>query len=104
MNWINSEEWPTLKKYGLTCAISGIPVEGRPFIKGFNNPDYHPMIDATKKAIDDSADFGCPNVIAFTGYKENFSAEDGAQNCIEGFGGAWLVMPRKKELPYVWKC
>ena len=83
---INSEEWPTLKKYGLTCAISGIPVEGRPFIKGFNNTEYHPMlIDATKKAIDDSADFGCPNVIAFTGYKENFSSEDGANNCIDGF-------------------
>lgn len=83
---IDSESWPTLEKYGLTCAISGIPVEGKPFIKGFNNPDYHPMlIEATNKAVSESADFGCPNVIAFTGYEENFSLEDGAKNCVEGF-------------------
>ena len=57
-----------LKKYGLTCAISGIPVEGKPFIKGFNNPDYHDwLVKATKQAIEESSEFGCPNVIAFTG-------------------------------------
>ena len=83
---INSKSWPVLKKYGLTCAISGIPVEGKPFIKGYNNTEYHSwLIEATKTAIDESADFGCPNVIAFTGYKENFSSEDGAKNCVEGF-------------------
>ena len=83
---IDSKSWSTLKEYGLTCAISGIPVEGKPFIKGYNNPAYHPMlIEATKSAIDESADFGCPNVIAFTGYEENFSLEDGAKNCVEGF-------------------
>ena len=83
---IDSKHWPVLKKHGLTCAISGIPVEGRPFIKGYNNPKYHGwLIKATKQAIDESADFGCPNVIAFTGYEENFSLEDGAKNCVEGF-------------------
>ena len=83
---IDSKNWPVLKKHGLTCAISGIPVEGKPFIKGYNNPEYHSwLIEATKKAIDESADFGCPNVIAFTGYEENFSLEDGARNCVEGF-------------------
>jgi hydroxypyruvate isomerase len=83
---ISSEHWPTLKKYGLTCAISPIAVEGAPFIKGFNNPEYHPwLLKITKKAIDESADFGCPNVIAFTGYSENFSPEQGAANCVAGF-------------------
>ena len=70
---IASKHWPVLKKYGLTCAISGIPVEGPPFIKDYNNPEYHGwLIKATKQAIDESADFGCPNVIAFTGFSENF--------------------------------
>ena len=65
---INSKYWPVLKKYGLTCAISGIPVKGMPFVKGFNNPEYHGWLSAvTKKAIDESAEFGCPNVITFTG-------------------------------------
>jgi hydroxypyruvate isomerase len=31
---IDSKYWPVLKKHGLTCAISGIPVDGPPFIKG----------------------------------------------------------------------
>ena len=29
---IDSKHWPVLKKHGLTCAISGIPVDGPPFI------------------------------------------------------------------------
>ena len=83
---IDSKDWNTLKEYDLTCAISGIPVEGKPFIKGFNNPDYHGWLtQATKQAINESADFGCPNVIAFTGYEEKFSLEDGAKNCVQGF-------------------
>ena len=43
------------------------------------------MSKATIQAIDESADFGCPNVIAFTGYEEEFSLEDGSRNCVEGF-------------------
>jgi hydroxypyruvate isomerase len=83
---IETEHWPELKKHDLTCAIATIPVEGPPFIKGFNNPKYHDMLlEVTKKTIDDSADFGCPNVIAFTGYAEKFSLEEGAQNCVDGF-------------------
>jgi hydroxypyruvate isomerase len=83
---ISPTHWKTLKKHGLTCAISPIDVEGAPFIKGFNNPHYHNwLLEVTKQAIDDSADFGCPNVIAFTGFAESFSPEEGARNCIAGF-------------------
>ena len=58
-------------------------MEGPPFIKGYNNPAYHPgLLKVTRQAIDDSAEFGCPNVIAFTGFSENFSPEEGAKNCI----------------------
>ncbi len=82
---VNPKNWNTLRNYGLTCAISPIDVDGRPFIKGFNNPENHNwLIDVTKKSIDASADFGCPNVIAFTGFSEHFSAEKGAKNCIAG--------------------
>ncbi len=83
---VSPKDWGILRKYGLTCAISPIEVEGRPFVKGFNNPEYHDwLLRITKKAIDDSKDFGCPNVIAFTGFTENFSADEGARNCIDGF-------------------
>ena len=82
---VGPDQWETLRKFGLTCAISPIAVEGPPFIKGFNNPEYHPWLtEVTRKAVDQSADFGCPNVIAFTGFSENFSREEGARNCVEG--------------------
>jgi len=83
---VGPKDWPTLKKYGLTCAIAPIDVEGKPFVKGFNNPEYHPwLLGVTQKAIDQSSEFGCPNVIAFTGFSEGLSREEGARNCINGF-------------------
>ena len=86
--------WATLKKNGLTCAIAPNGMPGAPFMKGFNNPAYHEQVIATtKKMIDSCADFGCPAVIAFTGYKwkdaddpksGEISRDEGAKNCIKG--------------------
>jgi hydroxypyruvate isomerase len=89
-------DYPTLKKYGLKCAIGSIDMSpDAPFKKGFNNPVHWPrVIKATTDAIDAAADFGVPNVIAFTGYaatdpddpkSEKLTSEQGAKNCIEGF-------------------
>ena len=88
--------YPTLRKYGLQCAIASIDMHpDAPFKKGFNNPEHWPrVIAATTAAIDAAADFGCPAVIAFTGYAATnpddpnspvISPEQGAKNCIEGF-------------------
>jgi hydroxypyruvate isomerase len=93
---IAPKEWPTLKKHGLTCAIASIDMSpDPPFVKGFNNPKYRDRVVAeTIKAIDAAAEFGCPNVIAFTGYKYRdaldpksgaMSREEGAANCVKGF-------------------
>jgi hydroxypyruvate isomerase len=90
------ENFPTLKKYGLTCAIGQINMNpDPPFVKGFNNPDHWPrVIKATQDCIDAAAAFGCPSVICFTGYSakdpndpksKHFSPEKGAKNCVEGF-------------------
>ena len=54
------------------------------------------LLEVTRKSIDDSADFGCPNVIAFTGFSEKFSREEGAKNCVSGFKKL-PVMRKKKE-------
>jgi hydroxypyruvate isomerase len=80
-------DWPTLKKHGLTCAIASIDMSpDPPFVKGMNNPNYQPrVIEETKKAIDASADFGCPNVISFTGMRENISDEQGLKNCVAAY-------------------
>ena len=91
---VSPDDWPVLKKHGLTCAIAPNGVEGPPFMRGFNNPDYHDMvIKATKETIDACAKFGVKNVIAFNGYKwkkaedpqsGEISAEQGAKNCVKG--------------------
>lgn len=83
---IPPEDWPTLKKYGLICAIASNGMPGAPFEKGFNNPRYHDQVIATTtKAIDACAEAGYPNVIAFTGFRENIPDDVGVKNCVTGF-------------------
>ena len=88
------DEWPTLKKYGLTCAIAPNGMPGAPFVKGFNNPKYHDEVIArTTEMIDKCAEARFPRVIAFNGYKwrdaedptsGEISLEEGADNCVNG--------------------
>ncbi len=91
---ITPEHWPMLKDHGLTCAIAPNGVEGAPFMRGFNNPDYHDMvIKATTETIDACAEHGVKSVIAFNGYKwkkaedstsGEISREEGKVNCVAG--------------------
>ncbi len=91
---IPPEHWGTLKKHGLTCAIAPNGMPGAPFMRGFNNPDYHDeVIAVTKKMIDSCAEAGVPSVIGFTGYKwkkaddpksGEITRDEGEKNCIKG--------------------
>lgn len=91
---IPPEDWGTLKKHGLKCVLSPNGMPGAPFVKGFNNRDYHPqVIAATQQAIRDTAEAGFPNVISFTGFKwrdaedptsECISREECIDNCVHG--------------------
>jgi len=64
---VQPEHWPTLKKYGLECAISPSHL----FVQGMNNPRYQPAcIEMLKKAIDNCADAGFKTVITFTGFAQ----------------------------------
>ncbi|HEX7449802.1 MAG TPA: TIM barrel protein [Pirellulales bacterium] len=75
-------DWPTLKKHGLVCAIAG----SHGFEKGMNNPAYHEMCLAKMRAsIDACAEYGYPNVITFTGFRENIPDDVGLKNCVEGY-------------------
>jgi len=88
------EEWGTLRKYEVVCALAPNGMPGAPFVRGFNNPRYHAEVLArTKESIDACAAAGFPNVIAFTGYKwrdaedpasGELTREEGAANCIAG--------------------
>jgi hydroxypyruvate isomerase len=97
------ENWPILKKYGLTCAIAPSHL----FVQGMNNPKYQPgCIEMLKTRIDQCADAGVKTVITFTGYAQEsgdwadgknpdleklpkdrpvIDADEGIKNCVEGF-------------------
>jgi hydroxypyruvate isomerase len=69
---VEPRDWPTLKKYGLVCAIAN----SHWFDKGMNNPQYHEMcLGKLRESIDACADAGFPNVITFTGLAEGIGPE-----------------------------
>jgi len=88
------ERWSTLRERGLECALAANGMPDPLFAKGLNNTVYHEeVISRTHEAIDQSAEFGVPNVIAFTGYKwrdatdptsGEISLAEGADNCVKG--------------------
>ena len=91
----DAANYPTIKKYGLTCAIAQLDLNpDPPFLRGFNNPDNWPRaIKAVRTAIDAAVPFAIPSVICFTGYATKdpanpksalISPEKGARACVEG--------------------
>ncbi|MGB2866569.1 MAG: TIM barrel protein [Sedimentisphaerales bacterium] len=82
---VGPKDFPTLKKHGLTCALAPNGMPDPPFVKGFNNPEYHDMIIAkTIETIDACAEYKFPSVIAFTGFREDIPDDIGAENSIAG--------------------
>lgn len=91
---VSPTDWKVLAKHDLVCAITPNGMPGAPFMKGFNNTNYHEeVISRTKKAIDATSAAKFPNVIAFNGFKwrdadnpksEEISNEEGANNCVKG--------------------
>ncbi|MGD0091268.1 MAG: TIM barrel protein [Planctomycetota bacterium] len=75
------QDWPTIKKHGLTCAIAG----SHGFVKGMNNLKYHDMcIAKLRETIDACVAFGCPTVITFTGFREDIPNDVGLKNSVDG--------------------
>jgi len=98
------ENWATLKKHNLECALAPSHL----FVQGMNNPKYQDAcIAMMKKSIDACAQAGFKTVITFTGFAEETGAwadggipdlsgigkgknrvidpVEGAKNCVAGF-------------------
>ncbi len=77
------EDWPTLKKYGLHCAMpwgAGLGIE-----RGFNNPALHDELVASYEAIFPKLEeAGYDKVICFSGNRKGMSNEEGMENCAIG--------------------
>jgi hydroxypyruvate isomerase len=76
-------DFPTLKKHGLTCAVvSGVPggIEN-----GLNRVENHDkIVEFMEKTLPAVAEFGAPNVICFSGNRKGMSDEQGLENCAVG--------------------
>ena len=77
------KEWPTLRKYGMTCAMGthdNFSIEN-----GWNDPKNHAQL--TKwytQLVKDAADHGIPSIIVMSGNRRRLSDLDGMRNCATG--------------------
>lgn len=91
---VPADQWATLRKHELVCAMAPNGMPGAPFMRGLNNLKFHEeVISRTRTSIDACAEARFPNVIAFTGYKwrdpdnprsGEISRDEGAENCVRG--------------------
>ena len=79
---LGPEDWPTLKKAGLVCAMCHGP-DSIPY--GWNRVDHHDkLLSGFEKALPEVAEFGYPNIITFSGNRNGMSDEEGLENCVKG--------------------
>ena len=73
------KQWPTLKKYGLICAMT----QSHSIPKGLNRTENHEeCLASVRKNIDASAAAGFPNVITFSGNRQGMDDQEGLANCV----------------------
>jgi hydroxypyruvate isomerase len=76
-------DFPTLKKHGLVCAmVSGVPGG---IGSGLNRKENHDkIVQFFEKTTPIVADHGYPNIICFSGNRAGMSDEEGLENCAVG--------------------
>ena len=80
-------DWPMLKQYNLTCAMTTSPVvDGLGGIaKAFNRVEYHDkLVAAYEEWIPKAAAAGLTNVICFSGNRDGMADAQGLENCAMG--------------------
>ena len=76
-------EWPTLQKYGLTCAMANGAGQG--ITKGWNRRERHEaLIKSYEEVIPLCAKAGLKNLICFSGNREGQDDQTGIEICAEG--------------------
>ena len=79
---LGPEDWPTLEKHGLTCAMaSGVDNIGY----GFNRVEHHDdLIKKFEVNLPKAVNAGLKNYICFSGNRGGMSDEQGLENCVTG--------------------
>ena len=80
---IGPDQWPVLKKHGLTSSMcNGAEIS---LTEGWNDKQYHAtLVDSYLKHIDLVAAAGYTNLICFSGNRRAIDDETGMDNCAEG--------------------
>jgi hydroxypyruvate isomerase len=80
---LSEDQWPIVKKHGLTCAVGYATDLGIP--KGFNRIENHEKLIADfETKIPKASAAGVPNLICFSGNREGQTDNDGLINCAKG--------------------
>ncbi len=92
---VGPDEWPVLKKYGLTSALpsgAGMGIE-----KGFNDPQYHEaLVKSFEEVIPKVAAAGFKQIICFSGNRNGMADEQGIKNCAVGLKRLMPVAEKHK--------
>jgi len=92
---LKPEDWPTVRKHGLTCAMASGAGMGIP--KGFNRIEHHDaLVESYEDLIPKAADAGLENVICFSGNRRGLDDEQGLENCAVGLKRLMKLAESKK--------
>lgn len=79
---IGPEGWPILKKYGLTPSMYPLGPGGT-IADALNRTENHARLEMSmRRAIDECAASGVPNLITFSGNRRGMGDEEGADHCV----------------------
>ncbi|MCB1088974.1 MAG: TIM barrel protein [Verrucomicrobiae bacterium] len=89
------EDFPTLNKHGLHCAMVSFPsaemekdgkkIKVGTIPHGFNRVEHHDLlVEIYEPHLKASADAGFTNVICFSGNRDGLDDEQGLENCAKG--------------------
>ncbi len=77
---IGPAAFPTIQKYGLSCAMTN----SHGITEGVNDPANHEAcLEAIRSSIDAAAEAGFPNVITFSGNRNGMADSVGLDNCVQ---------------------
>ncbi len=77
---IGPAAFPTIQKYGLSCAMTN----SHGITEGINDPANHEAcLEAIRSSIDAAAEAGFPNVITFSGNRNGMADSVGLDNCAQ---------------------
>ncbi|WP_298714136.1 TIM barrel protein [Chitinophaga sp.] len=82
---ISPEQFETIKKYDLTCAMVGAQHRDWGIVRGWNRKEHHAGLgEYYRDLIDKTSAAGFTNLICFSGNRNGLDDEQGIINCAEG--------------------